>query len=176
MEHHIKASGTRKRKVKNNYCFIILFCVAFIVSIPFVVSSLKGDRETEEGWIDGDEMFTDDFPPMTEEVTRVPTLAPSVTESIITAPSDVLTASPAPAETVHPTPAHVTTVLPQPEKGEFIAVNTGYFNDALFIGDSRTVGIATYGTLKNADYFARVGMTVYNINKNATDVSCSAIL
>ena len=29
-----------------------------------------------------------------------------------------------------------------------------YFTDALFIGDSRTVGIAEYGTIKNATYFA----------------------
>lgn len=34
---------------------------------------------------------------------------------------------------------------------------------ALFIGDSRTVGLAEYGKLDNADFFANVGMTVYNI-------------
>ena len=36
-----------------------------------------------------------------------------------------------------------------------------YFDDALFIGDSRTVGIAEYGSLKNATYFADVGLNVY---------------
>ncbi len=33
-----------------------------------------------------------------------------------------------------------------------------YFDDALFIGDSRTVGIKEYGTLGNADYFCSVGL------------------
>ena len=32
----------------------------------------------------------------------------------------------------------------------------------LFIGDSRTVGMASYGPLENADYFSSVGMSVYN--------------
>lgn len=38
-----------------------------------------------------------------------------------------------------------------------------YFDDALFIGDSRTVGIAEYGYLQNADFFADVSMSVYKV-------------
>lgn len=33
----------------------------------------------------------------------------------------------------------------------------------LFIGDSRTVGLADYANLDGADFFATIGMTVYNI-------------
>ena len=40
-------------------------------------------------------------------------------------------------------------------------MDASYFDDALFIGDSRTVGIAEYGSLKNATYFADVGLNVY---------------
>ncbi len=40
-----------------------------------------------------------------------------------------------------------------------------YFDDALFIGDSRTVGLKEYGTLNNADYFATPGLSVYTIPK-----------
>lgn len=47
----------------------------------------------------------------------------------------------------------------------FKTVDNSYFNDALFIGDSRTVGIRDYGTLKNADYFCDVGMSTNNIYK-----------
>lgn len=47
----------------------------------------------------------------------------------------------------------------------FKTVDSSYFDDALFIGDSRTVGIRDYGTLKNASYFCDVGMTTYNIYK-----------
>lgn len=35
--------------------------------------------------------------------------------------------------------------------------------DSLFIGDSRTVGISEYAGLTDADFFATVGMSVYNI-------------
>ncbi|MBS6475838.1 MAG: hypothetical protein KH354_07680 [Clostridiales bacterium] len=177
MEYHAKAGAARKRRVKNNYCFIILFCVVFVVSIPFVVSSLKENRETEDGWIDGEESFTDDpnWGLITEEITLVPTLTPSASETTAAVSPSVPEVSLTPTEAVTPTPepTDITGLMvsPCPEKGSFVTVNVDYFNDALFIGDSRTVGIASYGTLKNADYFARVGMTVYNVNKNATDVS-----
>ena len=42
-------------------------------------------------------------------------------------------------------------------------VSKDYFNDALFIGDSRTVGIMEYGNLSNATFFANTGMSVYNV-------------
>ncbi len=37
-----------------------------------------------------------------------------------------------------------------------------YFKDVLFIGDSRTVGLATYGKIDGATYFARTSMSVGN--------------
>lgn len=43
------------------------------------------------------------------------------------------------------------------------SVEKSYFNDALFIGDSRTVGISEYGDLNNATFFAYTGMSVYNV-------------
>lgn len=46
----------------------------------------------------------------------------------------------------------------------FVKSDPSYFDDALFIGDSRTVGIYEYGTLKNADYFCSVGLASYKID------------
>lgn len=37
-------------------------------------------------------------------------------------------------------------------------------DDALFIGDSRTVGIMEYAGIQGADFFCNVGMSVYNIH------------
>lgn len=48
----------------------------------------------------------------------------------------------APEETAEPTPT------PEPTPLQFTTVDASYFDDALFIGDSRTVGIAEYGSLK----------------------------
>ncbi|HBB71018.1 MAG TPA: lipase [Ruminococcus sp.] len=52
----------------------------------------------------------------------------------------------------------------------FINVDPSYFDDALFVGDSRTVGIQEYGTLKNADYFCSVGLSATGITKNNEDI------
>ena len=43
-------------------------------------------------------------------------------------------------------------------------------NKALFIGDSRTVGLMEYAGIKNADFFCTVGMSVYNIHKKPVSV------
>ncbi len=40
---------------------------------------------------------------------------------------------------------------------QYTEAEPSYFDDALFIGDSRTVGIYEYGTLKNADYYCDIG-------------------
>ena len=48
-------------------------------------------------------------------------------------------------------------------KHEKQTVGKEYFDDAVFIGDSRTVGISEYGDLNNAIFFANTGMSVYNV-------------
>lgn len=42
--------------------------------------------------------------------------------------------------------------------------------DALFIGDSRTVGMMEYAGLTEANYFCSIGMNVFNIKKNRVSV------
>ncbi len=42
-------------------------------------------------------------------------------------------------------------------------VNKSYFDDAVFIGDSRTVGMQDYSGLDNASFFAKTGMNVYEV-------------
>ena len=41
--------------------------------------------------------------------------------------------------------------------------NEEYFSDALFLGDSRTVGLSLYARIPGATYFARTSMNVYNV-------------
>lgn len=53
---------------------------------------------------------------------------------------------------------------------EFTTVSTDYFDDALFIGDSRTIGIYEYGNLKNATFFASNGLNVYDVFDNVIEV------
>lgn len=42
------------------------------------------------------------------------------------------------------------------------AVDESYFDDAVFIGDSRTVGLYMYSPFENADYLCDVGMNIYD--------------
>lgn len=46
---------------------------------------------------------------------------------------------------------------------EYGSVDESYFDDALFIGDSRTVGLYDYAGLSNATFFASTGLTVYKL-------------
>lgn len=46
---------------------------------------------------------------------------------------------------------------------KFKTVTEKYFNDALFIGDSRTVGLSEYSGWSKPTYFADVGLTIYDI-------------
>lgn len=53
-----------------------------------------------------------------------------------------------------------------PEEG------VGYtdMSEVLFIGDSRTVGIRDYSDIKEADFFATTGMSVFNIHNETVNV------
>lgn len=47
---------------------------------------------------------------------------------------------------------------------DFQEVTEDYFNDAVFIGDSRTVGLFEYGGLEErADFFAKISLTIYDV-------------
>lgn len=68
------------------------------------------------------------------------------------APSQTSTDAPPPADTAAP-------------KEENISMG-----DALFIGDSRTVGLMEYAQMADADFFANTGMSVFNIHKKPVSV------
>ena len=48
--------------------------------------------------------------------------------------------------------------------------NPAVFDNCLFIGDSRTIGLSQYGDLGNADVFATRGMNVFRVFKETVDV------
>ena len=52
----------------------------------------------------------------------------------------------------------------RPEDVEYRTVEDDYFKDALFIGDSRTVGLYDYGGLEDtATFYASTGLTIYKL-------------
>ena len=66
-----------------------------------------------------------------------------------------------PVESAEPTPE------PTPTPLQFTAAPEGYFNDALFIGDSHTDGFKDYAGLNNADYLCHNGLTVWSAVEKA---------
>ena len=46
---------------------------------------------------------------------------------------------------------------------DYVKENESYFNDAAFLGDSRTLGISDYAGLSGADFFCDNGMTIYKL-------------
>ncbi len=51
----------------------------------------------------------------------------------------------------------------EPPIREFHEVDDSYFSDAVFIGDSRTVGLHDYGGLDDSTFYATVGMNIYDL-------------
>lgn len=51
----------------------------------------------------------------------------------------------------------------EPETYSFTEVTQEYFDDALFIGDSRVTGVELYSGWNNITYYAENGMTIYNM-------------
>ena len=45
----------------------------------------------------------------------------------------------------------------------YVKENIGYFNDAVFLGDSRTLGISDYAGLDEADFYCDSGMTIFKL-------------
>jgi hypothetical protein len=68
-----------------------------------------------------------------------------------------------PVEEVEPASKEEVTPSQAQESNPFTKVDESYFDDALFIGDSRTVGLAQYSNWKNPVYYADVGLTVYHV-------------
>lgn len=51
----------------------------------------------------------------------------------------------------------------EPPVTEPVPVEDSWFDDALFVGNSLTVGLREFGRLGNADYFCDVGLSVFSV-------------
>lgn len=56
----------------------------------------------------------------------------------------------------------------EPKQYAFTEVTQEYFDDALFIGDSRVAGVQLYSGWDNLTYYAENGMTIYNLFQSKT--------
>ena len=142
------------------YPFVVIMAVVIIIGMPFTIGYLYKERH-KASTID---KAATDTPSVTAAATASPT--PTVSPSITGEPSPGMpsvspsvTEEPGRFEPIEPTP----TPYNKPHKNySFVTVPNEYFDDALFIGDSRTVGLSEYAPFKGATYFANVGMSAHN--------------
>ncbi len=136
------------------------------------------DPEEEEGEFNPDFDFDETDPP---ETTLKPETDPPTTngteqsggmDTAVDSSSDttkITETKPAetkPAETTRP--PIVNTPVTQPDYPQ--VEDPDYFKDALFIGDSRTVGLSSYGKIAGAKYYAKTSMSVFNcLTVSSTD-------
>lgn len=93
--------------------------------------------------------------------------------------SEIPTDTETPAQPEKPQVPGVPTELPTVVPGAKYGEDESFFDDALFIGDSRMVSSAYYARLGKADYFTDVGMNVFQMfsvtasddNFDATDLT-----
>lgn len=100
---------------------------------------------------------------------------PETTPLIIeTVPQTLPPAVSSPQEQVPPETTPETT--PETAPSAIYGEDESWFDDALFIGDSRMVSLSQYARLGQADYFADVGLTVYQMfTKSASDENFSSM-
>lgn len=120
-----------------------------IISVPFILMRDSGVRRVMQ------DHYEEKEPVQTApSVQTVPETMPLVTTAPTAPPAAVLPTEP---------PA-----LPVSEP-EAPSVEESWFDDVLFIGDSRIVGQRNNTRLGKADYFCDVGMTVYNAMEWSVD-------
>lgn len=94
--------------------------------------------------------------PVTPETTPEPNPVPN------TEPTSVPNTEPIPGTEIVPNPEPIPE--PEPEQIVFQCVEDDYFADAVFIGDSRTVGMYEYSNLRDiSTFYASVGLSVHKL-------------
>ncbi|MBQ8961357.1 MAG: hypothetical protein IJ071_09135 [Ruminococcus sp.] len=145
------------KKAKKNLYTLLLLVTCFVAS-PFIFHQIwknaKEAKRTPEVPPPVVQQQNDPVPPVQDEGE-----APDANEGAV--PVEATTAAPdgSPEASQETAPAENTVLY------DYVTSDASYFDDALFIGDSRTVGIQEYGTLKNADYFCDVGLSASQIDE-----------
>ena len=164
------------KKMRQCIYTTILIITCFIAS-PFIFKQIW-DSSSEK-------KKTEKLPPITADVgnltsTPAQTGTPGTPASATTAPAgqEQTTAPGGEAASTDALPGTATQAATEAKteapteaqiSGSFVKGDPSYFDDALFIGDSRMVGIRDYGTLKNSTYFCTEGLSTYKVSSEYID-------
>ena len=135
---------------KSHKAGIVMSMILFLALVIFLlVGRVDTHRETTPIFTEQDSTTEIQYTTVSSpEPTHLTETEPAYTENTVT---EVITTYPSESVPI----------------AEYLPVGT---MSSLFIGDSRTVGLADYADLDNATFFASVGMTVYNVWENKVSV------
>ncbi|MBQ8621237.1 MAG: hypothetical protein IJ422_02865 [Oscillospiraceae bacterium] len=139
-----------------------------VIELPFQLMADEGMRYVLDDILHAEQQpdEPEDVPPQTSEDTTVP---PNTTVPDTTAPQLN------PPETTAPETTPPETTAPPAADSEFDfsdgAVGDAWFNNVLFIGDSRTCGLRDCARSGNADYFCMVSGNVFSVDSSETVAS-----
>ncbi len=134
----------RKKKTPFYIACPIVICLllsALIFGIVCLIAPPGGSTQTSTEVFDPDESET------------LPHIETEATETV---PSDTASTDPSETETAVTEPT-------QPKTLEFETVDESYFDDALFIGDSRTDGLHLYSPFEGATYYYKTSLSIFNV-------------
>lgn len=138
------------------WSFLMTGCSALYSAEPLVM-----EAESTKVYVEMKEEVSEEVPVVSEE-SKEEDVQQEGTDEVIS--SEVMVGQ---SETVD-----AGTDIPEESPGSEIEPEEGYayFDDALFIGDSRTAGLREYGLFDNSDFFATPGLSIYAIPKTKVTV------
>lgn len=141
------------------YHYLVLFLIGFLVLWPFILHKLYIEQEKNtEVFEEQPAMETDGMPEMEsvpETAEETVFLNKTVSEGETVSESGTVSGNEAGEEDLERPEEQQTNVEEVPPEQ--------FFRDTLFIGDSRTMGLAEYADLNNAAVFANTGMNIYRL-------------
>lgn len=138
------------------WSFLMTGCSALYSAEPLVM-----EAESTKVYVEMKEEVSEEVPVVSEE-SKEEDVQQEGTDEVIS--SEVMVGQ---SETVD-----AGTDIPEESPGSETEPGEGYayFDDALFIGDSRTAGLREYGLFDNSDFFATPGLSIYAIPKTKVTV------
>ena len=160
-------------RFQSSWLYAVVLGVTYIIGFPFVIRELRQTAMLE----------AEAVPVQAKEATEETTAPiPTDTTENTTAPTEVLLEdgvrkmrmpdelSPEPTEAVQDDDGIRRMQLPSILEDtnddaplQFVTSGVSYFADALFVGDSRMLGICNFGTITNADFFCTGGLGAINL-------------
>ena len=154
---------------KNSLLFIRTFLLSIVVASPFLIKQVifkKEDFSPSENMDNYEEEIKDN-----SNTNSVSNPSTNKTNTNISNSKTNSNSNKEPTNSNSNKPSNENPSNPNIVNQSFVKVDDDYFEDALFIGDSRTVGIKEYGKIKKATFFCDTGMSIYNLYSKKLSIS-----